>query len=1463
MSEGLRVARRFTHPSGAQDVFSTVEWETRTTRITDPDGRVIFEGTGEVPAQWSQVAADILVSKYFRRAGVDAEGGGETSARQVVRRLTGCWRDWGERSGYFASPEDAQAFQDELDYMLLHQMAAPNSPQWFNTGLAHAYGISGPAQGHWYVDPDTAEPVEAADAYTRPQPHACFPAGTHVMMRAGSVPIEKVAPGDEVMTHRGRLRKVLGVMQRQVHEPLVRVDVSKLAHPVVATSNHPVLAMGAADARRVRRGEDVAPAWIHAGDLRRGDFVVVAGPEVKGTVPGPADLATGLGRFFDVTADTITTCNASHRPTMRRHVRFDDPGVFRLFGRWLGDGSLGHESRDGELSSVNFVFDAEDRAGMDDVARLMQAAFGVATQPEFAEGQRTAHLRFIRRPLARWFAETFGEGFAGKRVPAFVLEAPREHRLQTLVGLFQSDGCVQRGAGFVGINFDHSNRALAEAVWRIARSLGYAANITGGTVRPGGTAPHYRVRVSAKDAADLAVACGVEAWGRALRTELRLDGYVAYRVESVDSEAFYGTVYNLQVEEDESYVAENVVVHNCFILGVSDDLVNPGGIMDLWTREARIFKYGSGSGSNFSRIRGTGEPLSGGGTSSGLMSFLKVGDRAAGAIKSGGTTRRAAKMVVLDLDHPDIEAFVSWKAEEERKVAALVAGGYSGDFEGEAYNTVSGQNANNSVRVPDAFFEALDRDGEWELVGRVDGQVVKRVRAIDLWERISRASWESADPGLQYDTTINNWHTCPEDGRINASNPCSEYLFLDDSACNLASLNLVSFQRPDGGFDVDGYRHAIRLWTIVLEISVLMAAFPSREIARNSHDFRTLGLGYANLGSLLMRQGIAYDSDAGRAICGALTSILTGDAYAASAELAAQLGPFARFEANREHMLRVIRNHRRVAYDAPAADYEGLSVTPTGVDEAVCPPDLLAAARSAWDRAQALGEAHGYRNAQVSCLAPTGTIGLLMDCDTTGVEPDFALVKFKKLAGGGYFKIVNAGVAPALRHLGYDAAAVDRIITYVVGTAKLDHPVVNRAALATKGLAPAELDAVEAALPGAFDLGGALAPWVLGPETLARLGLDPEDPALDVPAALGFSAEDVRAAGLHICGHQTVEGAPGLDPGHLPVFDCANRCGDGERFIAVDGHVEMMAAAQPSLSGAISKTVNVPHEVGVEEIGRAYRLGWERGLKAVAIYRDGSKLAQPLNSGAETDDAGAEDVEAQETITDAIKATMAWNPFRRPMPSRRRGNIFELRVGDQKMYLHTGEYDDGTLGEMFIDVSKEGATLRSLVNCFAIAVSKGLQYGVPLEEFVDTFVFTQFEPRGMVMGHPNVKMSTSLVDAVFRVLGVEYLARYDLAHVPPEDPGIGPVDDSGPVVEATATVVDAPALPLPAPPPAPPAPAPAAAGTQTVHVHTDALSAQASSLMGDAPLCSTCGHITVRNGSCYRCLNCGTSMGCS
>ena len=943
--------------------------------------------------------------------------------------------------------------------------------------------------------------------------------------------------------------------------------------------------------------------------------------------------------------------------------------------------------------------------------------------------------------------------------------------------------------------------------------------------------------------------------------------------------------------------------HACFILSVDDDLVNDGGIMDLWVREARIFKYGSGVGTNFSSIRGEGEKLSGGGTSSGLMSFLKIGDRAAGAIKSGGTTRRAAKMVCLDLDHPEIVNFVNWKVEEENKVAALIAAGYPSDYEGEAYRTVSGQNSNNSVRIPNSFFKVLDNDGDWELKARSDGRTMKTVKAKELWNQINYAAWRCADPGTQYDTTINEWHTCPEGGPIRASNPCSEYMFLDNTACNLASVNLRQFfDESNNKFNVEGFEYTCRLWTVVLEISVLMAQFPSKEVARLSYDYRTLGLGYANLGSMLMVSGIAYDSEEARGIAGAITAIMTGVAYKTSAEMAGFLGAFDRYKENKQHMLRVMRNHRAAAYDASEA-YDGIEIKPQGINAKYCPDYLLKAATRAWDDAVKLGEKFGYRNAQTTVIAPTGTIGLVMDCDTTGVEPDFALVKFKKLSGGGYFKIINQSVPQALRNLKYSESEIEEIVNYAKGHASLQGaPFINDISLKEKGFLPADIDKLNAAMGSAFEIGFVFNVYTLGEECLQRLGFTADqyyDFEWSLLEALGFTEEQIDQANTYICGTMTVEGAPYLKEEHLPVFDCANKCGQiGQRYIHAHGHIRMMAAAQPFLSGAISKTINLPNEASIDEIADSYRLSWELGLKACALYRDGSKLSQPLSNksdkkkkaGTESEQAGEEKTEArhesalvdmgkltieelleemnkrvQNSADTSLKRQLAMIVERRALPAKRRGFTQKAKINGQALFLRTGEYNDGTLGEIFIDMAKEGATMRSMLNCFAIAISIGLQYGVPLEEYVEKFVFTRFEPAGMV-DHPNIKTTTSIIDFMFRSLAYEYLGRNDLVHVldKPEVQNLGndAWDETTPTIgDRKHELSEVRVLGTTAP---------QTEGVKAHRVHTakpagnlDAVSQANKSMQGDAPACNVCGHITVRSGTCYKCLNCGNSLGCS
>lgn len=1056
-SQGLKIGRRYTKEGvSPYDMF---QYEKRESVIKDPSGKSVSETDEvEVPKNWSQIAADILAQKYFRKTGVPGEKGNETSVKQVVHRLAHCWKVWGQRYRYFSSKKDADIFYDEVVYMLLSQMAAPNSPQWFNTGLFETYGISGKEQGHYYVDPDTEEVTKSSSAYERPQPHACF------------------------------------------------------------------------------------------------------------------------------------------------------------------------------------------------------------------------------------------------------------------------------------------------------------------------------------------------------------------------------------------------------ILSVDDDLVNEGGLMDLWSREARIFKYGSGSGTNFSNIRGENEALSGGGKSSGLMSFLKIGDRAAGAIKSGGTTRRAAKMVCLDLDHPEIEEFISWKAEEEKKVAALIAAGYDGGFEGEAYKTVSGQNSNNSVRISDDFFQKLKNNEDWNLTARTTGKPVKSIPAQKIWQQLSEAAWSCADPGVQFDTTINEWHTCPQGGKIRASNPCSEYMFLDNTACNLASINLRKFYNgEEGEFDTEGFSHACRLWTLVLEISVLMAQFPSREVARMSYEYRTIGLGFSNLGALLMLAGLPYDSEGARAMAAAVSAIMTAEGLKASAELAHCQGAFKKYNENKDDMLRVVRNHRYAAYNASSEVFEKLSKAPAGIDPAHCPHYLLTAACTSWDEAVQWGEKYGYRNAQISAIAPTGTIGLLMDCDTTGIEPDFSLVKYKKLAGGGYFKIINQGIPGALNTLGYDEQTSEAIIKYIMGCSTVK----NAPQLKIFHDNPSMLSAINKAdehVLVAPDVRMLFSEAVLGESVFSSALGSKNSRKSNLLEAWGLTPNDIEALNDYVYGTMCIEGAPGLKLEHYAVFDCANRCGSkGKRFISAEGHLKMMGAVQPFISGAISKTVNLPNEASVEDISECYKKAWNLGIKACALYRDGSKYSQPLTSEKSKEQHSSKDedevhfnlsekdiLEAAEKIISsasdtAFKRQLSRILERKRLPSKRKGFTQKAKLAGHTIFIRTGEYPDGTLGEIFIDMYKEGASFRSLLNCFAISVSIGLQYGVPLEEFVNKFTFTRFEPAGPV-DHPYIKNSTSIIDYIFKLLGYEYLNRTEFLQVKPAKQVETNLQLS--LIRKETKV-------------------------------TSIVQEELSAMMGDAPACPDCGHITIRSGTCYRCLNCGSSLGCS
>jgi len=1056
--------------------------------------------------------------------------------------------------------------------------------------------------------------------------------------------------------------------------------------------------------------------------------------------------------------------------------------------------------------------------------------------------------------------------------------------------------------------------------------------------------------------------------------------YSVYGIDGPAQGHYYFDVDKCKVVKSDS-AYKRPQPHACFILSIDDDLVNEGGIMDLMTREARLFKYGSGTGSNFSRIRGMNENLSGGGFSSGLLSFLKIGDRSASAIKSGGTTRRAAKMVTLDIDHPDVEKYIGWKAGEEHKVASMVTGSlilkkhidaikraltgfrgpeddkfnaeknhelamvlraalgdkippsylyqqlrrleqgddevdvsqYSTAWDDEAYNTVSGQSSNNSLRLSDDFMRAVLNDTDWELKSRVAGETVKTVKARKIWNDIAKTSWQCADPGLQYHTTINDWHTCPAGGEIRASNPCSEYMFLDDTACNLASINLAHFyDKHKNEFNVDGYIHAIDIWTTILEISVVMAQFPSPRIAELSYQYRTLGLGYANLGTLLMVMGLAYDSDQGRAVAGSLSALLSGEAYAQSARMASEHGSFMHYGENADNMLRVIRNHRRAVSNASDSEYEGLHTPPRGIDPAHCPAYLLEAAKSAWDRALDLGKAHGYRNAQVTAIAPTGTIGLLMDCDTTGIEPDFALVKFKKLAGGGYFKIINQSVPPALESLGYQPQAIEEIVAYAMGRKTISGaPAISHETLKEKGFTPQAIAAVEDAVKTALSFESVFNPYILGRAFVEEDLKVPEStwslPGFSLLKHLGFSNQDIEDAELFACGTMGLEGAPGLKKDHYAVFDTAAPSGKkGKRSISWTAHIGMMAAVQPFISGAISKTINMPNCANYDDVKGAYMLSWKNGLKAVALYRDGSKLSQPLNTFAPGTDPLADTILKVEkglelpSSTPDRKKMASVRGLRKPLPNRRMGYTQKAKIGGHSIFIRTGEFEDGSLGEIFLDMQKEGSAFRSLLNSFAITVSLGLQYGVPLEEYVDAFTFSRFEPNGMVQGHDYVKMATSVIDYVFRDLAISYLKRNDLGQVKPEDlistgtKSEADAADPKPRGEKSSAGFRPNSVTVPIPPKQPPqaqgpsgnfgnvvkgqislpsglhaqsasSPQAQVAVMEAYPQESEVIKIVQARIKGyEGDPCSSCGSFTlVRNGTCMKCDTCGGTTGCS
>lgn len=1557
----MKITRRYTQQG--QDPFASFTFVPRSSRIANPDGSVVFEMENiQVPEKWSQVAVDVLAQKYFRKAGVpeqtepvaeegvptwlqrrrpvkgDHSTSQESDSRQVFRRLAGCWTYWGWKGNYFSSEEDAQAFHDEVCYLLAGQMAAPNSPQWFNTGLYWAYGIEGPANGHYYVDPETKRIKKSTSAYERPAPHACFIQSIQddLVNDGGIMDLwvrearifkygSGCTSGDSRIYVEGQgflpIRDLFAQVKeqgRELHDfdgkgkyfdvadlgwKTLSVDPKSGVYELDAIDRVWEYDVAAEDKLTVRldTGARVTVSAWHpflvwdgekiterrADQLQRGDAIVGSNDTAVASLPV---------RDVEVSYETSYFC----KPETNR-VRIDEDLAW-LCGYFMGDGSLGTKravttNRYGttyEYDGLRLRFHDETVEVLQRVQQIVARVFDEhATIQEDGRGSNGKHVSFTGRKVTGFFAAIFDVGpkTYSLQMPEFLWECGRDLGIAFLAGLIDSDGFVRDGRA-----------KYSTATLEFAKDVGVLASLYGlggGWTLDGNVAtvgilhrhvgdqereelarhlchPDRRQKLleyapsahERKFCMPLSEELSHELFGDDHRPGDWIKLPVGDETLHLGRLHYEGLINPKKLQrgiallERDDLLAERLERISrslAFVMDVDECTTNPD-FYDLTVASHNNYLAGEAglvaihnTGSNFSHIRGEGEPLSGGGKSSGLMSFLKIGDRAAGAIKSGGTTRRAAKMVVLDLDHPDIQDFVNWKVVEEQKVAALVTGSrilnqrlnailtachqwpqeterfdrkqnkdlrkaiveakreqvpvnyiervlqlaeqgvtelefeeYSTDWNSKAYATVSGQNSNNSVRIDNAFMDAVQKDGSWNLYWRTEKEQAKKegrppkphrtMQARELWEDIANAAWSCADPGVQFDTTINEWHTCPNDDRINASNPCSEYMFIDDTACNLASLNLMQFYDKDQqSFEVDSFRHACRLWTIILEVSVHMAQFPSKPVAQKSFDYRTLGLGYANLGALLMVQGLPYDSPEGRAQCGAISSLMHAVAYATSAEMAGELGPFPRYANNREAMLKVIRNHRRASYNASRDEYESLTVTPVGIDDRYCPDHLLHAARRENDRMLELGERHGFRNAQVTVVAPTGTIALVMDCDTTGIEPDFALVKFKKLAGGGYFKIINASIPPALRRLGYKDPEIDDIVRYCRGSATLKGcPHVNHETLKAKGFTDEVLRRIEDQLPGAFELSFVFNRWSIGDDFLKNnLGITQEQllsSSFDLLAALGFTREQFEEASSYVCGSMTIEGAPHLKPEHYPVFDCANKCGKhGERYLSAESHIRMMASAQPFISGAISKTINMPWDATVEDVKRAYQLSWQLMIKANALYRDGSKLSQPLNTVA---DAAIEDIEDEPThepVKIAEKIVYRYLAQRRRLPDRRAGYTQKARIGNHKIYLRTGEYEDGTLGEIFLDMHKEGAAFRSMTNCFAIAVSLGLQHGVPLDEYLDAFLFTRFEPNGIVQGNPHLKMTTSIIDYIFRELAITYLGRHDLAHVQPED----------------------------------------------------------------------------------------------
>jgi ribonucleoside-diphosphate reductase alpha chain len=1388
----LQIRRHFTFHG--EDPLARVTYAHRSSKISNSDGSTVFELKDVlVPEGWSQLATDIIVSKYFRKGGVPGTGH-ETSVRQVVYRVAHTIRAHGEQNGYFADAVEAEAFEAELSHMLIHQYGAFNSPVWFNVGLFHEYGVVNVGETFRY-DPVKGAVSTVANSYEYPQSSACF-------IQAVDDDLMSIF---ELVQNEARVFKY-GSGTGTCFDK-IRGKQEKLSGG--GTSSGLMSWLKVLDAG--------------AGSIKSGGTCLAPYQRVY-TATGPvaveelAQRESFVAMSYDPPAGRYKAKRAhAWQAGVKNVVRvITDKGTFDVT-----------DDHPVKLSTGEYVHAGKLRAG--------HSLFACAI--DMQHGHLRVHLRdgrkgkeFLHRLVA---SDVMGLDIEGLSVhhkdgnrhnnePSNLetmaqAEHAREHSLDRVAEgthIFQTERFPKSG--------DANGMHAASPFWQDEQKVAAYREVQGDILAKTGRAPI--MQEYAAEQKMLNRAFKVLNAGYAIDT---FDQYVMalpHVIGRVDSkEGLRRRIVN-RFGSYENFV-KAVAANNHRVVSVE-----PVGTLPVYDVEVEC---------------PTADDKS---PSTGHNFVLWASDDLTGSGVVVANTRRAATMRVLSMDHPEIVEFIQWKSHEEKKARALIAQGYPSDFNGEAYQTVSGQNSNNSVRVTEEFMRAVVEDRAWNLTARTTGEVVKTYKARELWDLIAQAAWECADPGVQYDTTINAWHTVPQAGRIHASNPCSEFLHHDGTACNLASLNLTKFLRDDGSFDIEEYRHAVRIFFIAQEILVGLSAYPTATIAENSYKYRPLGLGYANLGTLLMTLGMPYDSDEARDYAACLTAIMHCHAGRVSAELASRLGPFEGYAANREPMLAVMRKHRREVHAIPAGRV----------------PEVLRAA--AYTDARELveyGEQYGYRNSQFTLLAPTGTIGFLMDCDTTGIEPDFALVKHKKLAGGGAFKITNASVSKALTRLGYSIRQIQDIVTYVQGTQRFEGVLPARL-LESRGLLASEISEAQARLRGAFTLDMAFG----SKDVLARLGLPP---GASVLRHLGFSPDFIDTATKEILGHGTLEGAPGMLSEHLPVFACANRCGDGTQSIAPIAHLQMMAAVQPFLSGAISKTCNVPNEATVEDIKELYFQGWKLGLKAVAIYRDGCKSSQPLTSTTPTAAAAApppslEDLdlpEAQKLVATLqqrhgadVFAKVTMPTQRQRLPKNRAGTTQEATIGGTKLFLRTGEYPDGRVGEIFIDMHKEGAAFRAMANSFAIAVSLGLQYGVPLEEYVDQFTFVRFEPHGPVQDDAHVKHATSVLDYVFRHLGVNYLNRDDLAHIKP----ITPMRFGGRALVLPGEIVKPVTVSMLLP----------AAGDATQSATESESESEymlspelAVSKKSGAPFCDSCGHQTVRNATCWRCLNCGTSMGCS